>query len=316
MDDWINGLPPAAHERVERQRAGHTAGSLLSVASAASIQSAGLTSVGEVFGCVVMNLGWAGAGCAWWNSGAYGFGNMGMNMGAVSPVTTSGDGGKWGSFAPYVNAFERAWYGSLRRMVIEAQALGAHGVVDVRIVRRQLEGAAWEFSALGTAVRSIDPSLAPIPQTAGEVWSTNLSGEDTAAAILSGYMPREIVLGISVSTKHEDWQLRQQRSSWVNGEVDGMTQLIQAARQESRHRLAARATHTGSAELAVTSMTLSEFETACGGQDGRDLHAESVVVGTTLIPLPRSRRRAPGTNALTILPLRDPPNRPARRQSR
>ncbi|MCU1477854.1 MAG: hypothetical protein JWQ64_2547 [Subtercola sp.] len=311
MDDWINGLPPAAHERVERQRSSRTAGSLLSAAAAASIQSAGLAPVGEVFGCVVMNLGWAGTGCSWWNSGGYGFG-LG-SMGAVSPVTTSGEGGKWASFAPYVNAFERGWYGALRRMTAEAQGLGAHGVVDIRIVRRQLEGSAWEFSALGTAVRSTDPSLAPVPATPGEVWSTNLSGEDCAAAILSGYMPREIVLGISVSTKHEDWQLRQQRSSWVNGEVSGMTLLIQAARHESRQRLAARATHTGSAELAVTSMTLSEFETPCGGQDSRDLHAESVVIGTTLIPLPRSRRRNDGTTALTILPLRDAPPRPARR---
>ncbi|MCU1481452.1 MAG: hypothetical protein JWQ19_2238 [Subtercola sp.] len=309
MNEWIDGLPPAAHERIAHQKASRTAGSLLTTPAAASIQSAGLVPVGEVFGCVVMNLGWTGGGCAWWNSGGFGMSNMGM----VTPVTTSGSGGKYGSFAPYVNAFERAWYGSLKRMMTEALALGAHGVLGVRIVRRQLEGSSWEFSALGTAVRSIDPSLSPIPRTQGEVWSTNLSGEDCAAAILSGYQPREIVLGVSVSTKHEDWQLRQQRSSWVNGEFTGMTQLIQAARDESRERLAARATHSGSAELAVTSMGLSEFETVCGGQDGRDLHAESIVVGTTLLSIPGARRRQNGPSALTILPLRDAPPPPARR---
>ncbi|MEA9985057.1 hypothetical protein D4765_08640 [Subtercola vilae] len=309
MDEWIDGLPPAAHERIARQKAGSTAGSLLSAPAAASVHSAGLIPVGEVFGCVVMNLGWTGGGCSWWNTGGFGMASMGM----VTPVTTSGAGGKYGSFAPYVNAFERGWYGSLKRMMTEAVALGAHGVLGVRIVRRQLEGSSWEFSALGTAVRSIDPSLSPIPRTAADAWSTNLSGEDCAAAILSGYIPREIVLGVSISTKHEDWQLRQQRSSWVNGEVTGMTELIQAARHESRERLAARATHMGSAELAVTSMSLSEFETPCGGQDGRDLHAESVVVGTTLLAMPGARRRASGSSALTILPLRDAPPPPARR---
>lgn len=310
VDEWTEGLPPAAHERIERQRASRTAGSLLSVAGAASIQSAGLVPVGEVFGCVVMNLGWSGGGCSWWSSGM----NVSRFSAGVSPVTTSGGGGKWSSFAPYVNAYERGWSGALRRMLAEARALGAHGVVDIRILRQHVDGSAWEFSALGSAVRSTDPLLVPFPTTTGDVWSTNLSGQDCAAAILSGYVPREIVLGISVSTKHEDFQLRQQRSSWVNGEVTGMSLLIQAARHEARARLSSRAAHVGAAELVVTGMTLSEFETVCGGQDGKDLHAESVVVGTTLVALRRARRTQASPNALTVLPLRDSPARPQGKQ--
>jgi uncharacterized protein YbjQ (UPF0145 family) len=185
------------------------------------------------------------------------------------------------------------------------RALGAHGVIGLRVTRSRLEGSAWEFAALGTAVRSTDPTLVPFPTTAGDVWSTNLSAEDCAAAILSGYLPREIVLGISVSTKHEDMQLKQQRSSWNNTEITGMTGLIQAARDESRARLVSHATHTGGAELVVTHMDLSEFETQCGGTDGRDFHAESIVVGTTLVPVPGAHRRAASARVLTVLPLRD-----------
>lgn len=311
MDQFTAGLPPAAQERIERQRASGATGSLLSAAAAASVQSAGLKPVGEVFGCLVMQLGWAGGGCSWWNSGAAGsFGGLGSMMGgglggwgAISPVTTSGtDSSRYSGFAPYVKAYESAWYGALRRMLAEARALGAHGVVGVQIGRTRIEGSIWEFTAVGTAVCSVDPSAVPFPASESDVWNTNLTAEDCASAILSGFLPTEIVMAMSVSTKHEDMQVQQQRSSWINGEVSGMTDLIQAARHESRTRLSTRARHSGSAELVVTGMELLEFETQCG-QDGKDLHAESVVTGTTLVPIPRFRPSKP--TVLTVIPLTD-----------
>jgi hypothetical protein len=113
--------------------------------------------------------------------------------------------------------------------------------------RTRLEGSVWEFTALGTAVRSEDPLLVPFPAQKGQVWSTNLSAEDSASAIFSGFMLHEILLGLSVSTKREDYEVRTQRTSWVNGEVSGLTELIQAARQNPgrgsksvRHRRRAR----------------------------------------------------------------------------
>lgn len=303
MDRSASALPPAAQRRLEQQRASGATGSLFSAPAAASARSAGLAPVGEVFGCLVMNLGWAGGGCQWWSPG------MGGMLGwATSPVTTSGSrsSGGYSGFAPYVHAYEAAWHGALDRMLAEARALGAHGVVGVRIGRTRLEGYSWEFAALGTAVRSTDPGIVPFPTSPGEVWATNLSAEDCASAILSGYLPREIVLGMSVSTKHEDMELKQQRSAWSgNTEVSGMTLLIQAARDEARHRRAASATHVGGAELVITDMDLTEFETTCA-QDAQDLHAEAVFVGTTLVPIPHSRVSAQASRATAILPLRDP----------
>jgi hypothetical protein len=81
----------------------------------------------------------------------------------------------------------------------------------------------WEFTALGTAVRSEDPLLVPFPAQKGQVWSTNLRAEDSASAIFNGFVPHEILLGLSVSTKHEDYEVRTQRTSRVNGEVSGLT---------------------------------------------------------------------------------------------
>jgi hypothetical protein len=66
--------------------------------------------------------------------------------------------------------------------------------------------------------------------------------------------------------------------------------VLQAARHESRSRLEKRATQAVGAQLVVTDMELREFDTPCDQE--KDLHAESVVVGTTLVPVPRYSRRA------------------------
>jgi uncharacterized protein YbjQ (UPF0145 family) len=304
VNDLARGLPLAAQQRVERQRLSGVSSSLFSAPAAAAAQSAGLAPVGEVFGCLVMTMGWAGNGCSWGYSGGFGSGLSGSFISATSPVTTSGQGSRYGGFTPYVKAFESGWNGAIERMLAEARALGADGVVGVKIERTRLENQTWEFTALGTAVRAMDPILVPRPTVAGEVWSTNLSAEDTASAILSGFVPHEIVLGLSVSTKHEDWQLAQQRNGWDNQEVEGMSELIRAARNEARSRVEAHATHVGGAELVVTQMDLYEFETQCG-QDGRDFHAEASVIGTTLIPVPRFRGRPESSRVLTVIPLKD-----------
>jgi uncharacterized protein YbjQ (UPF0145 family) len=305
MSDTTRGLPEAARKRVEQQRLSGVRSSLFSAPAAAAAKSAGLAAVGEVFGCLVMNLGWAGTGCNWYLPyGSNGFINYAYGSQPTSPIITSARGGKYSGFTPYVKAFEAAWNGALSRMLAEARALGAEGVVGIRIERTLLQNRVWEFTAMGTAVRSTDVMLAPRPATAREVWSTNFSTEDAASAILSGFMPREVVLGMSVATKHEDWQLRQQRTGWLNQEVVGMSQLIQAARNEARTRIEAHATHTGGAHLVINQMELREFETECG-QEGVDLHAEATFVGTTLVPVPRFRGRPESARVLTVIPLKD-----------
>ncbi|MFE4950325.1 heavy metal-binding domain-containing protein [Leifsonia sp. NPDC056665] len=303
MTQTPDGLPAAARSRVERQAASGVRSSLFSAPAAAAARSAGLLPVGEVFGGLVVNLGWTGTGCAWWSATGPTLGPGMLSRTAWrSPVTTSG-GSTYAGYAPYVKAFESAWYGAVRRMLAEARALGAHGVVGATVQRTRLDGSTWEFTALGTAVRSDDPLLVPYPKNRGDVWSTNLTVEDTASAILSGYSPGELLLGISISTKHEDYELRTQRTSWVNGEVTGMTELVQAARAEALHRLETRATATAGAQLVVTDLDLGEFETPCGEE--KDLHAEATVVGATLIPVPRYSRRAELSAVTTVIPLSD-----------
>jgi uncharacterized protein YbjQ (UPF0145 family) len=353
VDQWTGGLPPAAHERIERQRASGTAGSLLSAPAAAALRSAGLAPVGEVFGCLVMNIGWSGGTC-----GVYGLGyassvnafssawTAGQSRSfPTSPVlTTGGARGRSSGFGSYVKTYEAAWHGALDRMLTEAALLGAEGVVGVTIERSRLDGQAWEYTAMGTAVRTVDPTLVSrsdhrtdragarrpdrgarlgtagitaesrrSPDPALHVWASALSAEDTAAAVLSSMVPRGIVMGLSISTKHEDYLLQQQRRSWSNTEVDGLTELLTAARQDARAQLTARASAIGGTDLVLDTMSVGEFETPCGEE--KDLHAEALFVGTVLAPGPMSAFRSrddPRTGAvLTVLPL-DDSHRPTR----
>ena len=282
MTDWVGGLPPAAHDRVQRQRRSGTASSLFSAPAAAAAGSAGLAPVGEVFGCLVMHLGWANNGCGWYGQMG-GWGAQGM-FGGVSPVHSTARRGSSAGLRPYVQAFDAGWHGARDRMLAEAQALGADGVVDVHVTRSHLGSGAWEFAALGTAVRAVDPALAPARDASGAVWSAGLSAEDCAAAILSGRVPARMVFGMAVATKHEDYQMKQQRMSWSNQEVDGLTALLQTARHDARVVISARAARSGG-DLVIKGMHVHEFETPCG-QNESDVHVEAAIEGTVLVPGP------------------------------
>jgi uncharacterized protein YbjQ (UPF0145 family) len=317
VDQWTGGLPPKAHERIARQHASGTTGSLFSAPAAAAAKSAGLAPVGEVFGSIAMNLGWSGTGCNYYGMRAGGlggfgggaFGGLGGGYGFQTPVTTSGDHGGYAGFAPYVQAFSFGWHEAVNRMLAEARLLGAEGVVGVKVTRVRIDASAYEFTALGTAVRSVDTSLVARPKVLGEIWYADLSAEDCASAIHSGFQPREMALGFSVSTKHEDLQLKQQRSAWAgNQEIEGLTRLVNAARHDARNQLVARAKRDGGADLVITHQSIREFETACGEEV--DLHAEAVFMGTILVPGPmrafRTKDRPGSASVTTVLPLTDP----------
>src|SRR3954462_2394918 len=105
----LAGLPPAALERVRHQRASGVRGSLLSAPAAAAVRSAGLEPVGEVFGCVVVTLGWTGGPCGYgygWNT-SYGSGaipgTVGGGIAGGIPGTVGGGiagGTRRGPFGP------------------------------------------------------------------------------------------------------------------------------------------------------------------------------------------------------------------------
>jgi uncharacterized protein YbjQ (UPF0145 family) len=318
MTEWDGrGLPPAAAARMARFQAGGVRTSLLDVPGAASVTGVGLPPVGEVMGCMVEHIGWAGfGGCGWygpglgWQPGVFGGGfrsgppggipgtvggGIAGGFGSRGGTVTSGSGARFAGFAPYVDALYRGYDTALGRMVTEAQAMGADGVVGVRLSVEHLGQDNREFVALGTAVRGTGRVHAPRP------FVTDLAGADVAKLVHAGWVPVSIAFGISVAVRHDDYATRSQASAWgYNTEVSGYTELVQHVRHDARTRFAEHAARAG-AEGAIVShigLHVSEREPSEGH---RDHVAESTVFGTTLVRFSRGPAR---TRALTVLPLR------------
>jgi uncharacterized protein YbjQ (UPF0145 family) len=195
-----------------------------------------------------------------------------------------------------VDALYRGYGTAMSRMAQEAATIGADGVVGVGLVMSQLDGGAREFTALGTGVRargSVRPS---------RIFSTHLPGQDVAKLVAAGWMPTDLVYGISVAIRHDDWQTRQQ-ASWGTGntEVSGYTELISHTRADARQRLAGHVREAGADGAIVSSMDLHAWEIE-PGENHRDHVAEAAVFGTALVRF-HTDTAAP-TRTLTYLPLR------------
>lgn len=291
MTEWDGrGLPPVAQARVQRAAAGRLRTSLFSAREASALRSVGLDAVGDVMGCVVEHIGWGGYGC-----GAYvGWGGPGQ-FGYAPPTMTSGMGGNTG-YAPYVDALYYGYEVALHRMLLEAQALGADGVIGVRWTQERLDANHnREFVALGTAVRARGTTRP------AHLFATELPGQDVVKLMHGGWMPSGLVIGIAVAIRHDDYYTRRQAmTSWANIEIAGYTELVTCARADARLKFAQRAAKQGGDAAIVSDMSMHLWPLEVG-ENHRDHVAESIVVGTAIAKFHQGAH-AP-TDALMILPL-------------
>ena len=192
-------------------RSSGTWGSALTTDEFAAIRSAGFEPVGQVLGAAAYAAGSAsGYSCPGTR------GSPGDGVPARLATEVSGRGGP-GSFGPLVQAMYQARDTAIGRMTAECAALGGHGVVGVRLSRGSFPLGGLEFTAIGTAIRA--PGAAhgpPVPFT------SDLSGQDFAKLIMTGWVPAGLVLGISIGSRHDDrTTARQARWGSGNAEVAG-----------------------------------------------------------------------------------------------
>lgn len=267
--DW---LPDAARARMARFDETGLKTSLLSVAGAVGIESVGLNAVGEVMGCIVQNIGWTG----------------GLSYGMAGYTSSV-------SFDPYVRALYHGFDTALARMTTEAKAMGADGIVGIRLTRGTLGESGQEFVAMGTAVR------ANATRRPRRIFTTDLAGQDVAKLMQAGWVPARIAIGIAVESQFLDWASRSQMSVMAgNTEVTAYTQLINRVRAKSRQAFASHAKGNRADGAIVASMNLRSWHQEAG--NAPLLCAESSVFGTTIARF-HSGHRAP-TQALKIMPLR------------
>jgi uncharacterized protein YbjQ (UPF0145 family) len=210
-------LPEAARRRLEDLKQRSESGNRIattdfSVDEFLLVKSLGFEPVGMVVGSSVYHVGYQRG---YWNQ------NMEMQ------VLTS---------AMY-NARELA----MSRMEAEAEALGASGVVGVRLDIRFLQ---WgehvgEFIAVGTAVRQKDGQ--DWRADGGVPFTSDLSGQAFYKLLSSGYRPLGLVLGNCVyHVAHQSFgQLL--RQAGVNTEVQVFTQAMYEARELAMSRMQAEA---------------------------------------------------------------------------
>jgi uncharacterized protein YbjQ (UPF0145 family) len=268
----------------------------------AAVRTAGFEPAGQVLGAAVYNIGYTGGyGCP----GAWGGYNLGWAPAAQTQVSS---GGGYGSFGPLVKTMYEARRTAIGRMVAECAELGGHGVVGVRLTIGSFPAGGLEFKAIGTAVR------APMTPPLRHPFTSDLSGQDFAKLVLSGWMPTGLVLGITIAARHDDWRtVGQTRWSAGNAEVNGWTALVNDARHDARVQLAADVKRVGAEGVVIADMDMRIRERECPAQEGGHDHiVEAVNIGTAIVRFKSSHLERSSRPPLAIMSL-DPQRRQAAR---
>jgi uncharacterized protein YbjQ (UPF0145 family) len=264
----MHGLPPAAVERLNRAKRSGVRTSLLSAPSAAGIKAVGLEPVGEVMGCVVLST----------VSQYRTFTGYRYNLDSYS--------------MPYLQALHTGYNTALDRLRAEARALGADGVVDIRLSLSSL-GEAEEFLAMGTAVRAQSTTR---PKS---LFTTDLSGSDVAKLMLAGWAPVRVEWAGAASAIFTGIGTQSQTSFYAgNIEVDSYTRLINHVRADARSRFHQMVRDAGADGGIVNRMSLSTWEPG-----EQVVAALASVYGTAIAQFHRSGTPAPA-RTLTVMPLR------------
>ncbi len=252
-------LPPDASERLGELRGEGGKKRLftsdLSVSELALLHDAGFEPMGLVVGSSIYHIGWQ----PMWNSySGYGYGAP-RESGELQVLTQ----------AKY-EARELA----MSRMEAEADALGADGVIGVRLTVGKYEWGAdlAEFMAIGTAVRTRAKS--DYRTKFGKPFTSDLSGQEFATLLKSGHRPLGLVMGVSVYGAWQNgWDFQRLfgwRWGWTGGgmmggtlsggynqEIGLFTDAIYAARDMAMSRMSHEASELGAEGVVGMNMEMT-----------------------------------------------------------
>ncbi|WP_370085236.1 heavy metal-binding domain-containing protein [Streptacidiphilus sp. MAP12-16] len=283
-------------------RASGTWTSALSTSEFAAIRSVGFEPVGQVMGSAVYHVGrsgryWGYHDCLFPGAGyGFSFGNVGN-----APIAVSGRGAP---SAALVEVFNKARRTALDRMTAECSALGGDGVVAAELTMAPFiaQPNCLEFKVIGTAVRAQGPVRPKHPFT------SHLDGQGFAKLLASGWVPVELLVGMSIGVRHDDYRTQSQTYSWQNVEVNGWSELVHEIRSDARRQLQLQGAGQGGDAVIMASSELRVWRESCmrarnrNNSEQEDHVAESTMVGTTIARF-RARQEPPRT--LSVMPLGD-----------
>lgn len=248
-----NDLPQHALERLQGLRSqGHPDGvftSDLSVNEYLLVRDAGFEPLGLVIGSSIYHIGFQQS--AWKQS-------MEMNV--------------------LTQAMYHARELAMTRMEEEANALGADGVVGVRLEVNRYE---WgpelaEFMAIGTAVVARDKA-AKFRTNTNRPFTSDLSGQDFWTLLQAGYRPLSMVMGSCVYHVAHQGMFQAMRNIGQNVEMVNFTQALYDARELAMERMQKEA-HDERAE-GIVGVQLNENSHGWGSHV-----IEFFAVGTAVTP--------------------------------
>jgi uncharacterized protein YbjQ (UPF0145 family) len=207
----LAGIPASGRERIQRMKKDVERGfftSDLSVNEFLLVKQSGFEPLGLVLGSSIYHIGFQQASF-----------NQSVELGVLT------------------QAMYHARELAMTRMEEEADALGADGVVGVRLDIGRYEWGAdlAEFIAVGTAVRHREGELHRAPN--GRPFASDLSGQDFATLLRAGYRPVGMVMGNCVYHVGRQGMLASLRQVGRNVEMPNYTQALYEARELAMGRM-------------------------------------------------------------------------------
>ena len=207
----LEGIPQSGRARIERMREDAKRGfftSDLSVNEFLLVKQSGFEPLGLVLGSSIYHIGFQQA--MW---------NQSQELGVLT------------------QAMYHARELAMTRMEEEADQLGADGIVGVRLDIGRYEWGAdlAEFIAVGTAVKHKGGELHRAPN--GRPFTSDLSGQDFATLLRSGYRPAGLVIGNCVYHVAHQSMRQAMRQARQNVEMENFTQALYEARELAMGRM-------------------------------------------------------------------------------
>jgi len=196
-----------------------------------------------------------------------------------------------------VNVLTQAMYHArelaMTRMEEEANALGADGIVGVRlqITRYEWGEALAEFMAIGTAIRSRSGQSYRNPR--GLPFTSDLSGQDLWKLLKAGYRPVGMVMGNCVYHVAHQSLGQWMRQVGQNVEMTYYTQAIYDARELAMERMQAEAISLNA--QGIVGAQINENSHGWGSHI-----IEFFAVGTAVIPTTAEHQIPPPALALLL----------------
>src|SRR5947208_12240019 len=207
----LAGIPDSGRERIERMKQEVARGfftSDLSVNEFLLVKQSGFEPLGLVLGSSIYHIGFQQA--MW---------NQSQEMGVLT------------------QAMYHARELAMTRMEEESDALGADGIVGVRLDIGRYEWGAdlAEFIAVGTAVKHSGGELHRAPN--GRPFTSDMTGQDFATLLRAGYRPAGLVMGNCVYHVARQGLVASSRQLGRNVEMRNFTQPVYQARELAMERM-------------------------------------------------------------------------------